>query len=236
MFIYTWEITGEWFVLVEGSKTMDTHFWLEMVGYLGSVLVGISLMMPSLLRLRTINSIGCLVFVAYGLLIHAYPVAIMNGFIFGINVFHLVRMFRQKDYFQLLEISHDSTYLNGLLEFYKDEISQIYPEYDHAVEEKLPTHLVLRNMVPAGVFVHRRDGAQADLLLDYVIPMYRDFRVSHFFYHENAAYFHRQGIERFVAAPGRPSHSKYLERMGYRYEDGRYVLELGSEVKKDLQI
>ena len=107
---------------------MDTHFWLEMIGYLGSVLVGISLMMPSLVRLRAINSIGCLVFVLYGILIHAYPVAILNGFIFGINVFHLVRMFRQKDYLHLVEISHDSTYLNSLLDFYKDEIALIYPE------------------------------------------------------------------------------------------------------------
>jgi hypothetical protein len=215
---------------------MDTHFWLEMIGYLGSVLVGISLMMPSLVRLRMINSIGCLVFVLYGILIHAYPVAILNGFIFGINVFHLSRMFRQKDYFQLVEISHDSTYLNSLLEFYRDEIKLIYPDYDYSMEVNQPTFLVLRNMVPAGVFVYQRNGAQARILLDYVIPMYRDFRVAHFFYHEKAGYFHQQGIERFVAAPGRASHAKYLERMDFLLEDGMYVLDLSGEVMKDMQI
>jgi len=215
---------------------MDTHFWLEMFGYLGSVLVGISLMMPSLVRLRTINSIGCLVFVLYGILIHAYPVAILNGFIFGINVYHLTRMFRQKDYFHLVEISHDSTYLNSLLEFYKDEVGLIYPDYDHSVEVDQPTYLVLRNMVPAGVFVYGRNDAQAKILLDYVIPMYRDFRVAHFFYHEKAGYFHQQGIERFVTAPGRPSHAKYLERMDFHLEDGMYVLDLKGGVMKDMQI
>jgi hypothetical protein len=215
---------------------MDTQFWLEMIGYMGSVLVGISLMMPSLVRLRTINSIGCLVFVLYGFLIHAYPVAILNGFIFGINIFHLTRMFRQKDYFQLLEISHDSTYLNSLLDFYKDEIALIYPDYDHRLEVNQPTYLVLRNMVPAGVFVHQRNGAQANVLLDYVLPMYRDFRVAHFLYHEKAGYFHQQGIERFVAAPGRPSHAKYLERMDFHLEDGMYALDLRGEVMQDMQI
>jgi hypothetical protein len=215
---------------------MDAHFWLEMIGYMGSVLVGISLMMPSLVRLRMINSIGCLVFVLYGILIHAYPVAVLNGFIFGINVFHLTRMFRQKDYFQLIEISHDSTYLNSLLDFYKEEIELIYPDYDHSKQVNQPTYLALRNMVPAGVFIYQKSGAQAKVLLDYVIPMYRDFRVAHFLYHEKAGYFHQQGIERFVAAPGRASHAKYLERMDFHLEDGMYALDLSREVMKDMQI
>ena len=215
---------------------MDAQFWLEMVGYLGSVLVAISLTMRSLVRLRAINSIGCLVFVVYGILIRAYPVAVLNGFIFCINGFYLIRMFRQKDYLQLLEISHDSTYLNSLLDFYKDEIREIFPDYLHDMQAGHPTYMVLRNMLPAGVVILQRDGAQANVLLDYVIPTYRDFRVAHFFFHEKAGYFHRQGIDRFVAAPGRPTHAKYLERMDFHLKDGMYILELGGEVLKDSQI
>ena len=215
---------------------MDTKFWLEMIGYLGSVMVAISLMMRSLVRLRTINSIGCLVFVVYGILIHAYPVAALNGFVFCTNAFYLVRMFRQKDYLQLLEISHDSTYLTSLLDFYKNDIREIFPDYLHEAQAGHPTYLVLRDMVPAGVVILQRDGVQANVLLDYVIPTYRDFRVAHFFFHEKAVYFHRQGIDRFVAAPGRPSHSKYLERMDFRLKDGMYILELSGEVLKDSQM
>lgn len=215
---------------------MDTHFWLEMVGYLGSVLVAISLMMRSLLRLRVINSLGCVVFVIYGIVIHAYPVAILNGFIVFINAYYLIRMFRQKDYFQLLEISEDDAYLKGLLDFYGDEIKVIYPDYAHNGKSGRPTWLVLRNMVPAGVFVLQREAAQAKVLLDYVIPTYRDFRVARFFYHEKAEYFQDQGIERFVSAPGRPRHAKYLERMGFRLKDAMYVFELGGGALKDSQM
>ena len=211
---------------------MDTHFWLEMIGYMGSVLVAISLMMRSLLRLRMINSAGCVVFVLYGILIHAYPVAILNAFIVCINAFYLIRMFRQKDYFHLLEISHDSAYLSNFLDFYQDEVKEIYPDYVHNTESNHPTWLVLRNMVPAGVFILERGGAQAQVLLDYVIPTYRDFRVARFFYHEQAGYFHNQGIDYFVSAPGRPRHAKYLERMGFRLNDGMYVLDLdGGKLK-----
>jgi hypothetical protein len=215
---------------------MDTHFWLEMVGYLASVLVAISLMMRSLLRLRVINSLGCVVFVLYGILIHAYPVAVLNGFIVCVNVYYLFHMFQQKDYFQLLEISHDSTYVSSLLDFYRDEVGQIYPDYAHDVGAGYPTWLVLRNMVPAGVFVLQREAAQAKVLLDYVIPTYRDFRVARFFYHEKAEYFRGQGIDRFVSAPGRPRHAKYLERMGFRLKDAMYVFELGVGALKDAKM
>ena len=216
---------------------MEVQFWLEVFGYLGSVLVAISLTMRSLVRLRAINSIGCLVFVVYGILIHAYPVAALNGFIFCVNAFYLTRMFRQKDYLQLLEISHDSAYLNSLLDFYKDEIREIYPDYIHDAQAGHPTYLVLRNMVPAGVIILQMDGAQAKILLDYVIPMYRDFRVGHFFYREKAGYFYNRGVKRFVDAPGRSSHAKYLQRMGFRLEGGMCILELGGEqVMKDTRI
>jgi hypothetical protein len=215
---------------------MDTHFWLEMVGYLGSVLVAISLMMRSLLRLRIINSVGCVVFVIYGILIHAYPVAILNGFIVCINGFYLARMFAQKDYFQLLEIGHDSAYLNSFLDFYKDEVKQIYPDYVHDSQAGYPTWLVLRNMVPAGVFILQREAAQARVLLDYVIPTYRDFRVARFFYHEKGEYFRSQGIDRFISAPGRPRHAKYLERMGFHLKDAMYVFELGGGALKDAKM
>jgi hypothetical protein len=157
---------------------------------------------------------GSLVFIVYGVLIHAYPVAILNGFIVGIDAFYLIRMFGQKDYLQLLEISHDSAYLSGLLDFYRDEIKEIYPDYVHEPQASYPTYLILRNMVPAGVIVQQREGAQAKILLDYVIPTYRDFQVARFLYHEKAGYFHSQGIERFIAAPGRVRHAQYLERMG----------------------
>ena len=215
---------------------MNAQFWLEMVGYLGSVVIAISLMMRSLVRLRIINAVGSLVFVVYGILIHAYPVAILNGFIVGIDAFYLIRMFGQKDYLQLLEISHDSAYLSGLLDFYKNDIKEIYPDYAHEPQAGHPTYLVLRNMVPAGVFVQQREGTQAKILLDYVIPTYRDFRVARFLFHEKAEYFRRQGIERFVAAPGRARHAQYLERMGFHLKDGVYALELGGGVLKDAKL
>ncbi len=213
---------------------MDTKFWLEMLGYLGSLLVAISLTMRSLLRLRIINLIGALAFTVYGLLIGAYPVAFMNGLIVGIDVYYLVQMLRQKDYFTLLELSENSEYLNRFLEFHRAEIEEFFPHFQHDphASENL-TFFVLRNMVPAGVFIAHPEGDQARILLDFVIPGYRDFQIGRFVFDENAAFFGAHGIRRLVSAPGNAAHTAYLKRMGFQPEGGEYIRAIDPRQMRD---
>src|SRR4051812_11400442 len=102
---------------------MDRHFVLELVGYAGSALIAISVMMSSIVRLRAINLLGATAFAAYGFLIRAYPVAALNGFIALVNAFYLLRMLRAKEYFRLLPLKPDSEYLPYFLNFYRKEIT-----------------------------------------------------------------------------------------------------------------
>ena len=46
-------------------------------------------MMSSILKLRVINLVGAALFTVYGLLIGAYPVAVMNLFIVLIDLYYL---------------------------------------------------------------------------------------------------------------------------------------------------
>ena len=57
---------------------MESNWILEFIGYAASVLIAVSLTMRSVLRLRIINLFGSSCFVAYGILIQAYPVDVMN--------------------------------------------------------------------------------------------------------------------------------------------------------------
>ena len=196
------------------------HLWLEMIGYLGSLLVAISLMMRSLLKLRLINLVGALTFVVYGLLIHAYPVAFMNALIVGIDLYYLFQMWRQQDYFSILEVSADSAYLQRFLAFHQAEIRRFVPPFHLPQREDLIVFFVLRNMVPAGVFIATpRNNApdSADILLDFVIPGYRDLQIGRFVYEKNAAYFQARGIQKLFSAPGSANHPKYLRKMGFTH-------------------
>lgn len=210
--------------------------WVEIIGYLGSILVAISLMMKSLLRLRIVNLIGALFFTAYGILLQAYPVAFMNALIVCIDLFYLFQMWRQKDYFTFLEVSPEGKYLNAFLDFYKDDILEIIPGYTRTTGEDVLCFFVLRNMMPAGLFIARVRGEEAHVQLDYVIPNYRDNKVGRFIFEENAAFFRQRGIRRFVSDGGSPIHRKYLEYMEFVQHGDVYVHEIGTKVVKDSRL
>lgn len=73
---------------------METNL-VEIIGYSASIFVAISLMMTNIVKLRWINLTGCILFVIYGVIISAWPVALMNGFCVGINIFSLLKMNRK---------------------------------------------------------------------------------------------------------------------------------------------
>jgi hypothetical protein len=75
---------------------METPLLFDVIGYVASVLVAVSLMMSNIVRLRVLNLLGALTFVTYGALIEAWPVAFMNTFIVGINIWYLVQMRRKE--------------------------------------------------------------------------------------------------------------------------------------------
>jgi hypothetical protein len=206
---------------------------VELIGYLGSILVAISLMMKSLLRLRIINLVGALFFTVYGILLGAYPVAFLNGIIVCIDLYYLIQMWRQKDFFTFLEVSPDGKYLKAFVEFYREDILNIIPNYTHATDEDLLCFFILRNMMPAGLFIADVQGEEAQIRLDYVIPNYRDFQVARFIFEENAAFFRERGIRRFVSEGGSKLHRGYLEKMGFVNQGGAYVHEIGTRILRD---
>ena len=62
----------------------------EWVGYIATLVLLSSFTMKNLRSLRIINSIACLLFVVYGILLsYSWPIIISNSAIFGINFYYL---------------------------------------------------------------------------------------------------------------------------------------------------
>lgn len=197
---------------------MTDPWMLEALGYVASILVAISLMMRSILRLRLINLLGAAAFALYGLLIGAYPVAVVNLLIIGINLYYLHGMLRTKAFFRLLEIRPDSEYLRYFLDHYADEIRRFQPGPTLTLTPDAShlTLFVLRDLVPAGVFVAERRGPHALLVaLDFVIPPYRDLKIARYLFAERSDFFRARGITEILSRPGSPAHTAYLRRMGF---------------------
>lgn len=62
---------------------------VEWTGYAAMGLLMISFLMKDIKKLRIVNSIACILFVIYGLMIDAYPIVISNAFIILVNFYYL---------------------------------------------------------------------------------------------------------------------------------------------------
>lgn len=72
---------------------------VDIVGYIATALVLLSFLSRSLTWLRIINSVGCAIFVVYGVMLgNAWPVIITNGLIFVINMYFLYTQSRKKNH------------------------------------------------------------------------------------------------------------------------------------------
>jgi uncharacterized protein with PQ loop repeat len=61
----------------------------EWVGYAASLGVLLSFLMKDIKTLRLVNSVGCLLFVVYGVLLSSIPIIITNVAILLINFYYL---------------------------------------------------------------------------------------------------------------------------------------------------
>ena len=131
--------------------------WVEVIGYVGSVLVAGSLVMVSVVKLRVINLGGAVAFVAYGLLIGSYPLVLTNGFITVVNVYHLSRIFRADlngfTYVSIDESRRDR--LDEFIEAYRDDVFRFHPRFsldflDQAFAGAGRVYLAQRNLRTEG--------------------------------------------------------------------------------------
>jgi len=211
---------------------MDTDLLIEFVGYAASALIVLSITQKSIFRLRLLGFLGGLVFLVYSLVIEAYPVAVLNVIGASVHLWYLRKLIRRKDeVFRILHVAPESQYLLDFLHFYREEIQgHFQPEFVYRPNERQVTAFILRDMVPAGLFVgEARDDGEFEVHLDFVIPQYRDFKIGSYVYSADSELL--TGIEPTCvwADASNRDHAQYLRRMGFVEADdtaGRYEIQL----------
>lgn len=192
--------------------------WQEIVGYTGSVLIALSLMMKNIVRLRKVNLFGASTFAIYGLLVSAYPVLVLNSFIALVDIYYLVDVYRKKDAFSLMPVlDPNHPYLNKFLDFYSDDIKKFSPEFNRNKIEEANYYFILRNLVPVGIFIYKvRTNDEAEILLDYAIPDYRDLKNAKYLYYAASEFLKEKSIKILIAKSDVDKHRKYLKRVGFK--------------------
>ena len=195
---------------------MEKQFLLTLLGYAASALIVVATMMSSILWLRAINLAGAAAFVVYGAMIHAYPVVLLDSFIVVVNCYYLTRMLRAKRFFQLLKLRPDSDYLKYFLGYHHRQIAAILPDFEYRPVENQVTLFILRDCAPVGVFIAEpRPGGELRVILDFVVPGYRDLKIGRFLFVEQAEFFQERGVKEIVIAPRTKQFGAYLVKVGF---------------------
>jgi len=195
---------------------MEHRFILELLGYAASALIAVSMMMSSILRLRLFNMAGAIGFAIYGVCIGAYPVAVLNAITVTVNAFYLMRMLRAKQFYHLLELQPDSVYLPYFLDFYGAEIRRILPGFQYSPAADQLVLIILRDCNPVGVFIaEQKSGGVLRVVLDFVIPSYRDLKIGQFLFVEQADVCRARGVREIVIAPRTKEFGAYLVKVGF---------------------
>ena len=198
--------------------------WLEVVGWLGSVLVVLSLTVAGVWRFRVLNLLGAVIATGYNLWLEIWPFAAMNGAIAVIDVYWLLRLHRDRHddaAYEVLEVGADDAYLAHTLRTHAADIARFYPGFtgDLADAAGRLAFLVLRGDETVGVVVVRDQGDRvARIELDYVTPRYRDFTPGEFVYRRSGV-FARHGFRRLVVPRDVVGAQDYYPRVGFTTTD-----------------
>lgn len=201
---------------------------LEILGYVASALIVLSLAMTSVVRLRIISLIGSATFTLYGILIDAPPVALTNGVIVVINAVYLYRLVTQEEAFDVLEVAPESEFITSYLAHYADDIDEVWPGYHYQPKDDQIRLMVLRDMVPAGLFIARVDDDTAIVEIDYAGPNFRDLKNARFLFGPRPNLLLERGIRTVVTRADSAVHRRFLERFGFERRDGHYEFDLGA--------
>lgn len=184
---------------------------LEIVGYIGTALVIVSMMMTSVTKLRLINICGGAISTVYAVLVGTYPVVVLNVCLISINIFQLIREARHKKLFTYLRVEAEDRSLGHFLSVYREDVARYFPAYELTAHENTEVHMIYIGAEPVGLLVGRREGNSLDVEIDYSVPKYRDLSVGKFLF----SALKENGVEVLTSSVGAPEHKSYLRKMGF---------------------
>jgi hypothetical protein len=200
--------------------------WLDLLGWGGSALLVYSLLQTSVLRLRVLNAIACVLLVVFNAMLEVWPMVGMNLVLAAINLWFIATMLRERhddSVFEVLEVGPRDEYLRHVLRVHGDDILRFNPDFVHDPGDTHDAFLVQKGDETVGVVLLRTDGDTAHVLLDHVTPRYRDFSPGEFVWRRSSLLADR-GVRRVVSPPSMVG--AYYDQLGFRREGESWVLDV----------
>jgi len=206
--------------------------WLEVLGWVGSALVVISLAQARVLRFRVLNLVGAVLATAYNVALGIWPFVAMNAVIGVLDVYWLLRLQRERHdeaTYEVVEVDSADAYLDHLLRVHLADIRSFQPgfEWDPAAPGRL-AFLVLRGDETVGLVVVRDLGdGVGQVEIDFVTKRFRDFTPGEFVYRRSSM-FSDAGFRRLLAPVDVADPQDYYARVGFRRDGDVWALAVSS--------
>ncbi|MCC2614624.1 hypothetical protein LJ739_00015 [Aestuariibacter halophilus] len=191
---------------------------VEVFGYCASALIAYSLTRSSILKLRWFNLFGSSSFCIYGIIIGAFPVALLNGFIAMTNVFFLRRiLLHVEDNFAVLSVRRPSNYVDFFLDYHQKEINELFPRFLRRSHDQHREYFFLTEGTDVvGVVSGYRTADEGFIIdFDFVVPAYRDFRLGRFVIGEGREMVNKFHFAYLGAKADSVEHERYLQTLGF---------------------
>lgn len=204
--------------------------WWEIFGWAGSVLVVLSLMVPSVRRFRILNLIGSGIATIYNAYFGIWPYAAMNGAIVLINIYWLRRLHQegstQERGYSVVEASGSDAIIARFLSRHEAAISESFPQFTKTDLDSSAVFLVMHEEEVIGLFAVRSGSAGVgEIVIDFVTERFRDLTPGHFVY-ANRALFSALDVERLSLRPGMTTDVTYFRKQGFSESGDVLVKEL----------
>ena len=190
------------------------------IGYAASVLLALSLLESNYIKFRILNTSCNVVFIIYGILIHAWPIIVTNTVVLFINFYHLYKVFNKTEDFDLIEFAGNEKLVHKFLHFYEKDIKKYFPTYCHETTAGYLRFVVLRDLVIANIFVAElAENGDAFVKINYTVSRYRDYKVGKFIFVKENKFLLSKGVKRLIYkdAFGK-AHEQFLHKMGFKPE------------------
>ena len=202
---------------------MNAAMMIEIYGYIGSVLVVVSMLMSSIIKLRVINILGSVISGSYALIIGSFPLVLMNSCLIIINVYNLYKLLKAEQKYDLVDSEANDAFVGYFLAHYKDDIQKYFPGFtmDNAADKAF---IVCCEGNPSNILLGKDNGnGVLDVILDYSTPVYRDCSAGKYLY----AALPSKGVKKLqFAQNASKEHEDYLTKMGFKKENGVFQKNL----------
>lgn len=209
-----------------------SNYWIEILGWAGSLLVVASLMVPSVKKFRWMNLAGALLATGYNIIFNIWPYAAMNGIISVIDIYWLRRLYRESSElvvagatddtpktYTLVDCSAEPQILQFFLTRHRNDIVNYFPNFDctQPISGSSPIHTLLllrEDEIIGSLIIRDKHSTTGEISLDYVTDKYRDFSPAKFLYQQSGI-FQKFGYQNLEINAADATDLRHFEQIGF---------------------